>query len=493
MQKLRSLLRASVAALALLCLSQVATPIGVVSHGPKLFGAVVSTADCNFYIGPSGSDANDGLTTGTPWAYTAMYSKASSIAGKTTCLMDGTYTLTSASGAGTNTSDSGWAQAIRSTAAGTSGAHTIFRSINARQAVFTTYNGSAYFQTTGPGAPTVIEVQAQYVDIDGITVTGCAGHGITVAASNVTIKNSHIYDCDSGRHTGQDDTNEGGIYFRGSSPAKTNLLFQNNKIHDIVSGGAHPGNANAIGDLFGIDGVTLEYNTIYNVQTAAYWKVNAFNVVARYNHVYNSDLTFQNWATGTGTNELYCNIIAGNNMGGAPSSNNNGAAATIARVYNNTIVLNLVGGSNMASSWGGYVVMQGSGSSGEIQWYNNALDLDTSLTLGDLYRWPASTEAPATRITIWDYNANTRFKATDNVGSLSTTSYATWQGNGYDTHSPALGSLGLVDRTNPAVVANMAPGVGSILLNAGRTGGTPAGSSVNIGHTACGVTPGVNW
>jgi hypothetical protein len=468
---------------------------GVVTQGgPKVFGAGAGApVTCDFFAGPSGSDANAGTSQGAPWAITALYSKATSIAGKTTCLLDGTYVLTSATAPSANTGDSGWAQAVRSTAAGTAGAHTIIRALNTRQAILTTWNGSAYYQTTGVGAPTVLEVQCQYCDIVGLKIANGAGHGLTVAASNITIDGVWITDHNSGRHTGQADSNTGGIYFRGSTPAKTNIWIKNSRIDNIVHGGSTGGDANCIGDLFGVDGVLIEYNTLHDCATASYWKTNAFNVVYRYNHIYNSDLTLEGWAMGTGTNDIYCNIIAGNNMGGAPSANSNGAAATIARVYSNTIVLNLVNGSNAAASWGGYVVMQGSGTAGEIQWFNNALDLDVALTFGDLYRWPASTEAPANRITIWDYNANTRFKATDNVGSLSTTSYATWQGSGYDTHSPALGSLGLVDRTDPSVVANMAPGPGSILLNAGRTGGLVGGSVVNIGHTACGITPGVNW
>lgn len=439
----------------------------------------------DFYISPTGSDANPG-TLASPWAYTALYSKSSTIAGKRVGALDGTYDLSAASGAGTNTGDSGWAQAIRSTASGSSGTPTVIKAVNARQAIFTSYNGSTYFQTSGVGAPTLIECQATFVEFDGIVLTGTAGHGFTIAVSNVTVKNCHIYDMDSGRHTGQADTNMGGIYFRGSSPAKTGILIQNCKIHDIVSGGSSPGDANAVGDLFGVDGVTIERCTIYNVRTASYWKVNAFNAVFRYNHVYECVMTLEDWATGTGTNEIYGNIIHGNNMGGAPSSNNNGAAATIARVYNNTIIFTLISGANAASAWGGYVVMQGSGTAGEIQWYNNAVDLDVGLSLGDLYRWPASTEAPTTRITTWDYNAQTRFKATDNVGALSTTSLATWQGFGYDTHSPALGSLGLVDRTAPSVVANMSPDVGSVLLGAGLGG-------INIGHTGLGITPGCNF
>jgi hypothetical protein len=456
----------------------------------------VASTSFDYWISASGSDSNPG-TQAQPWAWTALFTKAATYAGKRLGVLDGTYDMSGASGSYANTGDQGYCINIPATASGTSGTHTVIAAVNRLGAVFKAFNGSTYFNSTGPGAPSMWEVRAQYVEIDGFEFTASAGHGVTVAVSNVEIRYCWIHDHNNNRHTTQADTNMGGIYFRGSSPAKSNLWFHHNKIHDIIG---KTGDPNGIGDLFGVNGVTLEYNTIFNVATAHYWKVNAFNVVVRYCHFYNCNLLCESWSTGqtsgTGTNEIYGNILHGNCFGNKQSSNNNGNAAIVANVYSNTFIFRP--STNWSSSYygadamsnpgnvGGYITINGGGT-GVVNFRDNAVLLDPTLTVTAMIAIFSTSQASASRISTWDRNRYSRFGVNDaTTTNHDASTLVTWQGFGYDLNSPVVGSLGLVDETDASVIANMAPAGGSALLGAG-TGG------INLGHTGLGITPGCGF
>lgn len=81
----------------------------------------------DYYIGPSGSDSNDGLTQSTPWALTAINTKRATYAGKTVGLLNGTYNVVDIAGV---PSGLGWTQNQLSIAGGSSGAPTVIRAVN---------------------------------------------------------------------------------------------------------------------------------------------------------------------------------------------------------------------------------------------------------------------------------------------------------------------------------------------------------------------------
>lgn len=443
---------------------------------------VVVSPGNDFFIGPSGSDSNTGLSQLSPWAYTALYSKATQIAGKQVGALDGIYRMHNASGVSANLGDQGFAQLVRSTASGSSGAPTILKAVTPRGASFQPFDGvSTYFNSSGAGAPSVFETQAAWFVYDGIEVAHTAGHGITVAASNVTVQNSHLWDMDNNRHTTQADTNQGLIYMRGTS--KTNFRAFNNKLHDVVG---KTGDANCIGDLFAVNGVLVENCTMYNAPTASYWKSSAYNIVQRYNHIYNCTLTYETWDTGVtggaGTNEIYGNIIHGNSMGGPVSASSNGNACPIAHCYNNTIRLSSING-NPQTGYGMFV--HHGGGSQALSYYNNAVLLDAAMTLGIMYRFPSGTVSPLSRIALWNFNRYSAFKVTDESGSRSAANIAAWKVFGYDVNS-TVGALGLTNETDATSVANFTPALGSLLIGAGQGG-------INIGHTGLGVTPGCDF
>jgi hypothetical protein len=453
----------------------------------------VASTSFDYWISASGSDSNPG-TQAQPWAWTALYTKAATYAGKRLGVLDGTYDMSGASGSYANTGDQGYCINIPATASGTSGTHTVIAAVNRLGAVFKAFNGSTYFNSSGPGAPSMWEVRAQYVDIEGFEFTQSAGHGITHAVSNCDVSYCWIHDHNNNRHTTQADTNEGGGYFRGSSPAKTNISYRYCKINDIIG---KTGDPNAIGDLFGVNGVTIDHCTIFNVATASYWKVNAFNITYRYCHIYNCNLLLETWSTGAGgTNNIYGNVMHGNCMGYVASANNNGNAAAICNVYNNTILFRpstdwsstyrgAAGTNPGEGGTSGYITITGGGS-GVVNMYDNAILLDPTLTVTNFINIFSASQASASRLGTVNRNRYTRFAFKDGTTSArTTTSFATWQGYGNDVDG-SVGPLSLVDETDASVIANMSPAGGSALIGAG-TGG------INLGHTGLGITPGCGF
>src|SRR6516162_10176536 len=83
-----------------------AVGLGVAGMAIPIIGRTqTTTASFDFYISPTGNNANAG-TQASPWAITALSSKAA-IAGKRVGLLDGTYVLT-----GTGTGNGGYIQGV---------------------------------------------------------------------------------------------------------------------------------------------------------------------------------------------------------------------------------------------------------------------------------------------------------------------------------------------------------------------------------------------
>ena len=92
-----------------------------------VYAPVVTPGSFDYYISPTGSDSNNGLTTSTPWALTAINTKRATYAGKTVGLMDGTYNVITITGQSTNLSTHDNTLGV---AAGSSGSPTIIKAVN---------------------------------------------------------------------------------------------------------------------------------------------------------------------------------------------------------------------------------------------------------------------------------------------------------------------------------------------------------------------------
>ena len=450
-------------------------------------------ATFDFYIGPSGSDSNDGLTTSTPWAITAINTKAATYAGLRVGLLDGTYRITSGG-------DDSYLLGMPSTASGTSGSHTVIQAVNPRLAVITTNDGAGNYPqgSGGIGAIDTIRIDANYVDFVDLTMGPTGGHGFTLLdAHDVLFEGCWLKDMYAKRKTSVTDDNMGAIFFRTQGTPKSNVTVRNCLIEDIYSLSLviSMNNSNGVGDLFGVSGLLVENCTFKRMGVPMFYKGQNKNIVFRYNFIRECSGFTQAWSTmntgnGPCTNEVYGNCARVNWGFGANSSNTQGDACTVANFYNNTVIMDEIEGGNACDF--GYMVMMGGATAQSLNFYNNAIFLNAGFGLGPgMIRFPTSTEALSTRIDIWNYNRyGGQFNIEDNVGSASYNTLASWQATGRDTNSPAVGVLGLVNQAG-TTPDDFRPDTGSALLSAGTVDGA-GGAACDIGWTRY-ATVGHDW
>lgn len=131
----------------------------------------------DFYIGPSGSDSNDGLTTGTPWAITAINTKQATYSPTTMTgdvrigFLDGTYDISGF------TALTGGYDPLLQVKGGTSGGSVILEAVNDRLAIIDATGGSfvdcpIIGDITGP--------RRGYIQIRGIKFVGAECKTIAV-------------------------------------------------------------------------------------------------------------------------------------------------------------------------------------------------------------------------------------------------------------------------------------------------------------------------
>lgn len=454
--------------------SRLATPAG-------------SPATFNFYLGPSGNDTTGDGSIGNPWAITAINSKAALIAGKRVGLLDGTYRI---SGAGDE-----YLLELPATASGTSGAHTIIEAVNPRLAIVTTNNGSGVYPqgTGGIGAIDTIRINGSYVEFKNIKLDQLGGHGLVVMdGDNVLIEGCWFKDIYGKRKTSMTDDNLGAIYTRTQTTPKVGCTVRNCLFEDVYALNQTIQNNDScgIGSMFGAEDWVIEYCTFRRCGKAAYYKNYDKNITFRYNVVTDCSGFIQTPSVArTGDNSsnyIYGCIARVNWCFGQNSSNIPGDAADVFEMYNNTIIMDNIGGTNVCDF--GFMNFQGGSNSQALKFYNNAIFLNAGFALGPgMLRFPPSTQNPSSRIVVWNYNRYSRFSVSDDVNS---TSYTSLPWAGHDANSPAVGSLGLVDQTG-STPADFTPNIGSALLNAGTVDGV-GGAACDIGWTRY-ATVGHDW
>jgi len=177
----------------------------------------------DYYISPTGSDSNDGLTTSTPWAITAINTKRATYAGLSVGLMDGTYNISAMAA-----NSGGYSPALE-VGAGSSGSPTIIQSVNPRMAIIDdTGNSSLIRAMIGSQSAT-----AGYFHLVDLKIRGALKMCVHVEritsgrAAGIRIDGCEIYDQSYGLET--DLTI--GLFFEALDDAVvTNCYF-----HDIVN------------------------------------------------------------------------------------------------------------------------------------------------------------------------------------------------------------------------------------------------------------------
>jgi hypothetical protein len=508
----RELLRGSIASA--LVLARLARASAVIQGGSRLFSAPATTAD--FYISPTGNDSNDGLTTSTPWTINALAdaTKMSALAAstnKTLGFMDGTYRVTG--------SNQEACISLHANAAGTSGAHTKFVALNNRAAIVTTNNGAGVYPQ-GATSPAAIQTEAAYLEFRGIKFTDMAHAGLSIHSSHI-----YIYDCEfsnivTTRNTSFNDSNCGGVYFRDSSLAKTDVLIHNCLFSDITNysqGGStlRDSKSEGVGSLFGITALIIENCTFKNLGQPTYNKVNVANVTFRYNYVYNCYVGYLaapgvegSLRNGSSLNEVYGNIFVVNNMFGAASAWIANVASDTFRFYNNTCVLKTIDGTDDGNNFG-YFDFADEASSTTVYnqaayFYNNIITAPSGLTgtPATLIRFRSGTQSPQNRMTVMDYNSyypSTDFQVWDEANAHSYTTLAAWQA-AYGSLNKDLNSAvqdPLLVNASGTTLAEFALQSGSPCKSTGATpgkvGGVSGGSSVDMGYSGVISTPGCDF
>jgi hypothetical protein len=381
----------------------------------------------DYYISPTGSDSNDGLTTSTPWAITAINTKRATYAGKTVGLMDGTYNVVSLAG---QPADDSWHANHLGIAAGTVSARTVIKAVNPPSGGTwkvildgqrASYSGSNV--ECGILGPLHIGsgLSVAYVTIDGIEFKGANYSAIACHTNGhfCIIQNCYFHD-QIYETTG--GANSATISVEGA----TNILIRNNLFENCGA----PGNAYRHDFILlysGCHDSVVEYNTIQNVGdggNGVYYKssgTSSRRSTTRWNLIDRSTesgvenpfgILMTRGTVSTDEEAVYGNIVHGGD--GRPCFSLIAAGSPgIVSVYNNTFVgtWNQDGGCNMAT-----------GTPATVNYYNNIQSRTASGFNGDVFIDSSST------LGTFDYNLYDSSPAL-NLRRESTyySSLATWQ------------------------------------------------------------------
>jgi hypothetical protein len=450
----------------------------------------------DYYISPTGSDANPG-TMAQPWAITAINTHRADYAGKRVGLLDGTYnvhTLVQAGG--------GWSKPALAINGGSSAdSPTVIAAVNPRQAILTAANpatgayptsgcgviGQGYMQTANKGN----------VTIDGLYITRAFQYGIAFyvpigdqqegGASGFTVRNCEIYDVG-----GVVNNNVGGILMCFC----TGALISNNKIHSVQPPNVLNGNlGNAAGIFsFHCHSNVYEYNTIYDCNSGIYDKNNYNgNHTYRYNYVESAGLTpYAALKDCSGGNAgdivtVHNNILLGPVIWDGSNAFNMPSLQGLV-FYNNTCVF---GGAQKTDNGIFYAAGANTVSpAATVTFFNNIVQCSGAIGYAGLVDFCAGSVA------LSNYNCFSAVGGEQMLalaplskprGTPKVYSLAEWRSaTGMDAHSTAsaAGFTSPLDRTPSGFqLRSASPGQGS-----GRVGGVASGITTDIGAWGGGAT-----
>ena len=448
----------------------------------------------DYYIAPSGSDANPG-TLALPWAITAINTHRTEYAGKRVGLLDGTYNV-HALCTGT------WSTPALGVNGGPrADSPTVIAAVNPRQAILTAAHpvtgayptaecgiiGQGYMQTQNKGN----------VTIDGLYITRSFQYGIAFyvpageqkegGTSGFIVRNCEIYDIG-----GNVNDNVGGILMCFC----TGALISNNKIHAVQPPNIHNGNlGNAAGIFsFHCHSNIYEYNTIYDCNCGIHDKNNYNgNHTYRYNFVECagldpvSPLTDGSGGDAGDTATVHNNILIGPEIWNASNAFNMPSLQSLV-FYNNTCVF---GGARKTDNGMFYAAGANSVSpTATVTFYNNIVQCAGAIGYAGLVDFCTGS------VVLSDYNS---FSAVGSEPTLAlaplTTpranpklySLAAWRSaTGMDAHSTTSAATfaSPLGRTAAGFqLRSASPGPGS-----GRVGGVATGAVTELGAWGGGAT-----
>lgn len=460
----------------------------ITQSGPRRFvsgGSEPATFD--FYISPTGSDSNDGLTTSTPWALTALNTKQSlyspSSVGKRVGLLDGTYNIYGM------TPKTGGYDPILQVKNGSAGNPTVIEAVNTGAAIIKANDGATYPFTDCPligdfGSSMNGNIEIRGIvfegggckgiylgDLAGTNTPGTSGRGPGYVVQHCEFRN---WDCRGAAPGGNFSCVEvaGGLATH----------IDNNYCHDNIGRVLNSADHWSAFLLWHMTDVLIERNTLINSGSIYHKEDYQQGAEIRFNFVDAASMPdcpgLEDFAGSpgdtVGTTSVHHNVFVNaryNNM--RPTLTTDGFYSNF-EFYNNVIVA-----ASQASIGYGLLVRVAAGK-GKI--YNNiiqmltndgdtgfiAYNLDAGLCDYNLYHCTAGASS-------WK-----SFPARDDNNRTGHAPLSAWQSDtGFDIHSPAVADpLFLGTGEGPLAYQLQA---GSPAKNAGKSDGTPAGTTVDLG------------
>lgn len=442
-------------------------------------------ATFDYYIGPSGSDSNDGLTTGTPWAITALNTKQATYTGQTVGLLDGTYNVKSLLDLNTDIDE--WALDVDG---GTEGAPTIVKSVNPRGAVINAKDGSTYgnVDSTPMLGHSGSTAHRGHVVFDGLKLTGHSRLGIRIGIYGVGALMSGVIvrNCEFTDFNGSAFGTSSGLNFEQLELNRcTGHKVQNNYFHDNVGEIAGSNDHFSAVLQWESNQGLYEYNTVVN-SGALYGKEgDQWGHTFRFNHIDNSAIDDDvsqglfDWAgnsTDHGVATVVHNnvIVAGQVCTLIETLDESGYFPNGIQCYNNTFVIK----ASVASR--GPVFRA---ATGLMECYNNIIVDEAS----DDHTYCANNiDGPG----VFDFNLYytsgddqwSTYSDQNDISRTTVSTFALWK-----AAMPAGTDLNSISGSNPLFVASGANAAyydlqsGSPAKNAGKTGGVSGGTTVHMG------------
>lgn len=461
---------------------------------PYVASSGSSLPAANFFIGPSGSDSNDGLTSSTPWAITALNSKRATYSpsgvGKIIELLDGTYDVSSLM------------TTVRDTPAldiegGTSGHPVVIRARNPRSAVITAGGATPYNIVNAMIGHSSSRSNQGYLEIDGLYVTG--GRTIMIEIGTYSISSNvagiKIRNCEI---TGNSDlnSNPGGSNTPGSGGGNAAGITLNNCLNpETYNNYIHDNDGHTSGSSDHLSGIIvwlsrgtwIHHTTIVKSGYAVYGKetvnqgttveLNYFDIgtqTSDQGQIY--DFAGAPTAGLTDTSYFRNNIIISYSGTNLRDNLDAGGWTTNCEFYNNTII-----GPITAC---GFSLFTSNTNTRSLKFYNN-LFYDNGGSAGGY----GNVCINASAASLIDYNlygtASWTTVPDGNFTTISTTAYSTianWRtamagSTGAEAHS----SIGTASFTNNGPLAKQYQVTSGAAFQTGKVGGTSGGSTCNMG------------
>ena len=496
-------------------------------RGQVLPGGAAPGGPFDFYISPTGSNANTGTSIGSPWAITAINAKQSTYAGKRLGILPGTYDVSGLMGSfhspalminggltalaptyiGTANSSGLYAQGTATLDA--KGASGFFGGSNT---TISTVMGQAQGQSGGPGTP------ANWGNwtVDGLIFIGFSAWAFQVGSydgGGGQVPNTAIQNCTFANGNGGNNVSviNNGLH---SGPLElyqyNNCLVSNCWFHDnstaagavdfqhfsaiTVWGGITPGVSTSTG-------LTLQFNTIVN--SGCIYGIPDTGVIGGTtltgNYIDSTNaasgtanpctVALLGFANSAAASKGLAGSIFSNNIfrGGVPfdsfASEPGSSWSTTCKYFNNT--WDLAGGAGFPSAGGivGHRFFEPSGVSAVLSFYNNLMyDNGYAGTLSPYgYVVGNVDEFAVSDYNIWGTrNHWTTFSAgSTSAGQTTRSTLATWgSAIGGETHSSTNATNPF---TNVGIYAGQYTTPSGPAFGTGRIGGVSGGAACNVG------------